>query len=206
MFKSPFLIYQRFLSPLLCEEVIDQLGVTIPDIDPEGNPVPSVRHNNVAEKMIFERLESIYATVEQYYNIEYRGTEKMFFEWYPQGSVGKPICDGSDYLQKKWVRTRDRDVTAVLFLTDHRETVPFDPDYEVRGGKLEFPQHGFGFNPERGTLIFYPSTPQFVNAVAPVEAGDLFQVKIHLAAKSPFLYQPTDFPGNYTVWFNDLDT
>lgn len=180
------------------------MNVTVPDIDVDGTPQPSVRHHDGAEKIIFERLEPLFEDVEKYYNVEYRGTEKMFFEWYPEGSEGKPICDGSDYLRKSWVRTRDRDITAVLFLSDYRETAPFDPDYEVCGGKLEFPQHGFGFNPERGTLIFYPSTPHFINAVAPIQAGDLFQVKIHLATQVPFMYQPADFKGNYTVWFNDF--
>ena len=202
--KSPFLIFQEFLSPLLCEDVIEQMDVTVPDINIEGKPQPSTRHNKVSEIIIFERLRPLVNIIEKYYDAEYRGTEKLLFEWYPQGSTGELVCDSSDYVSKKWVRTRDRDLTAILFLTDHRETVPFDPDYEVSGGKLEFPQHGFGFNPERGTLILFPATPHFINANAQINAGDLFQVRIHMATKRPYLYQPRDFPGNYTTWFTEL--
>ena len=180
------------------------MNPTTPDVDTDGNPQPSYRHNAVAEKMIFERVQGLVKTIEDYYRVEYRGTEKMSFEWYPQGSVGNPQCDSSEYINKQWAKTRDRDITGIIFLCDSRETTPFDPDYEVSGGKLEFPQHGFGFNPERGTLILYPSAPQFINAVAPIHAGDLFQVRFHIATQAPFLYQPIDFPGNYTVWFSDF--
>lgn len=203
-YKSPFLVYQEFLSPLLCEEIVDHLDVTVPDRDIDGKPLPSFRHNDYCEKVIFERIESHLPRIMSYYDIEYRGTERMIFEWYPEESYGKPHCDSSEYLRKKWVKTKDRDITGILFLSDHREQVPFDPEYEVCGGKLEFPQHQFGFNPERGTLILYPSTPHFINATSQVEAGDLFQVRFHIATKTPLIYQPKNFPGNYRVWFQNL--
>jgi len=204
MFKSPFLIHQEFLSPLLCEEILDLMNITVPDVDFEGNPQPSFRHNKAAEKIVFERFKGLIPTIEDYYRIEYRATEKMFFEWYSEGSSGRPLCDSSEYINKKWIKTKDRDITGIIFLSEFRDTSPFDPDYEVRGGKLEFPQHGFGFNPERGTLVLFPSVPQFINATAPVEAGDLFQIRFHIAAQEPFLYNPLEFPGNYTVWFQEF--
>lgn len=202
--KSPFIVYQEFLSPLICEDIIDLMDVTVPDVDPYGKPIPSIRHNEQAEKFIFERLKQLYASVITHYNIEYRGTEKMLFEWYPQGCTSPLVCDGSEFINNKWVRTRDRDITAVLFLTDYSEAAAFDSDYEVYGGKLEFPNHNFGFNPERGTVVFFPSTPHFLNTVSPIQVGDLFQVRIHIAAKSPFIYQPADFPGNFYSWFPNL--
>jgi hypothetical protein len=202
--KSPFVIYQEFLSPLMCEEVVDNLNVTVPDVDNDNKPVPSFRHNDESEKLIFDRFQHLFKGLEKYYNVEYRGTEKMMFEWYPQGSTGKLTCDSSEFMGKKWVRTRDRDITSILFLSDFSESAAFDSLYEVYGGKLEFPNHGFGFNPERGTLIMFPSTPHFLNAVAPVQVGDSFQVRIHIATQSPFLYQPGDFPGNFLSWFPNL--
>jgi len=99
------------------------------------------------------------------------------------------------------VRTRDRDITAILFLTDYSKSAAFDALYEAYGGKLEFPNHGFGFNPERGTLVIFPATPHFINASSPVLVGDLFQVRINIATKRPFLYQPSEFPGNFLSWF-----
>ena len=202
--KSPFIVYQEFLSPLLCEDIISLMDVTVPDVDKDKKPLPSLRHNDRGEEIIFDRFERLFKGVEKYYNVEYRGTEKMLFEWYPQGSTGKLGCDSSDFMGKKWVRTKDRDITSVLFLTDYSESAAFDSLYEVYGGKLEFPNHNFGFNPERGTLIMFPSTPHFLNAVAPVLVGDSFQVRIHMATKRPFLYQPGGFPGNFLSWFPNL--
>jgi hypothetical protein len=98
------------------------------------------------------------------------------------------------------VRVRDRDLTAVIFLTDHQDKPPFDPEFEVSGGKLEFPQHGFGFNPERGTMVVFPADPHFLHRTAPVKAGELFQIRLHIATKEPFLYQPDDFPGDFRSW------
>lgn len=202
--KSPFVVRQEFLSPLKCEEIVDLMDVTTPDVDDYNNILPSIRHNDKGEQIIFDRFQQLFNGIEKYYNVDYRGTEKMLFEWYPQGSKGKLTCDSSEYMNKKWVRTRDRDITAVLFLSDYNESAQFDSLYEVYGGKLEFPTHNFGFNPERGTLIIFPSSPHFINAVAPVQVGDLFQVRIHIATRSPFLYQPGGFPGNFLSWFPNL--
>lgn len=199
--KSPFIIYQEFLSPLLCEEVIELMNVTTPDFDPYGDPIPSIRHNNKSEEFIFDRIKQLYPKIQKHYNVEYRGTEKMLFEWYPQGTEDKMTCDSSEFINGKWVRTRDRDITAILFLTDYSKSAAFDSLYEVYGGKLEFPNHGFGFNPERGTLIIFPASPHFINVSSPVLVGDLFQVRINIATKRPFLYQPSEFPGNFLSWF-----
>ena len=78
--KSPFIVYQEFLSPLMCEEIIDLMDVTLPDVDKNNNPQPSLRHNNKGEEIIFERFKRLFKGVEKYYNVEYRGTEKMLFE------------------------------------------------------------------------------------------------------------------------------
>lgn len=201
--KSPFIVYQEFLSPLLCEDVIDSMNVTTPDFDAYGDPIPSMRHNTKSETFIFDRLKQTLPTIQKHYNVEYRGTEKMLFEWYPQGTKDTLTCDSSDFVNNKWVRTRDRDITAILFLTDYSEAAAFDSLYEVYGGKLEFPNHNFGFNPERGTLVIFPSSPHFINASSPVIVGDLFQIRINIATKRPFLYQPSDFPGNFLSWFPD---
>ena len=203
--KSPFLVRQNFLSPLLCEQIIVAMNPTTPDYDAHGKPLTSIRHNQKAEEMVFDRVSEIVPEMEQHYDIEYRGFERPTFEWYIDGIDEKWKCGNSEYLREKWVRVRDRDLTGILFLMDYQETTPFDIDFEVCGGKLEFPQHQFGFNPERGTLIIFPSGPHFLHRTAPIHAGDLFQVRFHIAAQKPFLYQPSNFPGDYTNWFNDLE-
>lgn len=202
--KSPFLVVQDFLSPKACESIVNDLGFYSPDIDKDGKPMKMFRHNETGQQIIYDRFKSHIATIEQYYKVEHRGTEDMIFEYFAQGTVSEPLCENSNYLRKKWVRTKDRDFTGVLFLSDYNEHTPFDGDYEVYGGKLEFPQHGFGFNPTRGVLIVYPSGPHFINANAAIIAGDLYQVRIHLGASLPYLYNPHEFPGDYRSWFKGL--
>lgn len=202
--RSPFKIYRQFLSPKYCEFITDTIAFTDPDVDKDGKPLRMFKHNEDAEDLIHDRLLLLVPELEKYYGIEYKGTEEIMIEWFSDGVTGKPQCENSQYLRKKWVRTLSRDLSAVLFLSDHQDTPNFDSDYEVYGGKLEFPQHGFGFNPERGTLIVYPSVPHFINATAEVKAGELYQARIHIAAKAPFLYDPSQFPGDYKTWFKGL--
>lgn len=201
--KSPFLIIEDFLSPLTCEEIIENLDLLFPDTDKDGNPVPKINHHEVNELIMFDRIRGIVPQIEQYYEIQYQGTESMAFEWFPEGTEGTVVSENSRYLRKKWLRTENRDITGVVFLCDYQETTPFDSDYEVYGGKLEFPQWQFGFNPRRGTLVLYPSVPNFLNKTTTIKAGELYQVRFHIAAKTVLLFDPKLFPGNYKVWFGN---
>jgi hypothetical protein len=201
--RSPFMVFEDFLSPKMCESIVDELGFYSPDTDPSGAPIKMYRFNQKAEDLIFERFQQIIPQIMDHYETKYRGTEQVIFEYFAEGTVSEPLCENSNYIKKKWVRTKDRDITAVLFLSDYNDDPPFDSDYEVYGGKLEFPQHQFGFNPQRGTLVVYPSGPHFINASAAIVSGDLHQARIHLAAAEPFLYNPQKFPGDYRSWFKN---
>lgn len=205
--KSPFKIYQEFLSPLQCENIIDALSLTYPDEDQDGNFIPwTTLRNDLSEEQIFDKIRNsnIISELEQYYGFNYRGSKEMLFEWYPAGTEGTFVCENSKRVNDKWARVLDRDISCMLFLTDYHDKGDFDNEWECYGGKLEFPQHQFGFNPQRGTLICYPSGPHFINITAPVMAGDLVQVRWHIAAQKPYLYDPKQFPGDYTNWFADV--
>lgn len=202
--KAPFYIVEEFISPLACETIIDMLDFTIPDTDRQGDVVSSVRRNDQSQGMIYERLLLLFPELQAYFRFIYRGTQPVDFEWCPQGSPGVTVhSENSNFARGKWVRTQARDFTGVLFMNDYQEKIPFEHDYEVYGGKLEFPQHQFGFNPQRGTLIVFPSAPHFINLTTPIYAGDLYQARFHIAAQSPYIYQPRNFPGNYTTWFKE---
>lgn len=203
--KSPFKVYQHFLSPKICEYICDTIAFTDADVDNDGKPQKMIKHNQFAEEIIFDRLQSLIPEIESYYDVKYKGMEQIMVEWFSEGVVGKPQCENSYYLKKKWVRSLSRDLSAIVFLSDYQDTANFDSDYEVYGGKLEFPQHGFGFNPERGTLIIYPSVPHFINATSEIKAGELYQARIHISATTPFLYDPNKFPGDYKNWFQNLN-
>lgn len=185
----------------MCENVVDSLDFFQPNLNKDGNPVKMFKHSDEFEKVLFERFKTLIPEIETHYEIQYKGTEKMSFDWYPTGTKVDLLCDNSQYLRKKWVRVYERDFTCVLFMSDFQDKAPFDGEYEVYGGKLSFPQHDFGFNPQRGTLIIYPSGPHFINIIEPILAGELFQVKFHVAAKLPYLYSPSKFPGDYKTWF-----
>jgi len=201
MIKSPFLVFENFISPKQCENIVDSLDMFNQTLDKDGNPLRMFKHSDENEKFIFTRFKTLVPDIEKYYEVQYKGTEKMLFEWYSPGVKTELVCDNSQYLRKKWVRVYERDFTCKLFLSEFQDKVPFETDYEVYGGKLSFPQHGFGFNPQRGTLVIYPSGPHFINQIEPILAGDLFQVKFHVAAKLPYLYSPDKFGGTFKDWF-----
>ncbi|MGZ8924414.1 MAG: hypothetical protein ACXW2E_00890 [Nitrososphaeraceae archaeon] len=199
--KSPFYIVEDFISPLHCEELIEICDFTVPDSDVDGKYVKTMKSSEQAESMIYERLQQLIPKIQEYYSIQYKGTESMVFEWFPEGAGGEIGAENSVFLRGKWLRTKHRDFTGILFLCDHQDSPSFEQEFEVYGGKLEFPQHAFGFNPQRGTLVIFPSDPHFINVTARVFVSDLFQVRIQIAAKEPYIYDPQQFPGNYTSWF-----
>ena len=202
--KSPFYVVQEFISPLMCEELLDAVDFLVPDSDKEGKYIKTCKTSDRAEALVYERLLHILPAIQSYYQIEYKGTERIQFEWFPTGSKGDFICESSSFLRGKWVRTKQRDLTCVLFMSDYQERTPFEQEYDTYGGKLEFAQHNFGFNPQRGTLIVFPSDPHFINMTTEILAGHLYQARIQIAAKSPYIYNPQSFPGNFTSWFAPL--
>ncbi len=202
--KSPFYVVQEFLSPYLCEEIIDMADFNVPDTDKDENPVKTTRRCERGQAIIYERFLHTIPEIQAHYQNLYKGTEAMDFEWFPETAKGEFLCGNSKFLRNKWLRVAQRDLTCVIFLCDYQDKVPFEKDYEVYGGKLEFPQHRFGFNPQRGTLIVFPAAPHFINMTTEILVGDLFQVRFHTATQIPLLYNPQQFPGDYTTWFRDI--
>lgn len=204
--KSPFLIFQDFISPLQCESIVDDLDLTIPDEDINGKPINMIIHHDRLEHMVYEKFIQKISEIEKHYIVSHKATTEMDFIWVPQGSKKlEPTCENSRLLKgngkQGWARVKDRDLSCVLFLSDYCNTPNFDSLYEVYGGKLEFPTWNFGFNPERGTMIVYPSTPNFINVISDVFVGDLILCKFHISTIVPFIFKPNDFPGNYKNWF-----
>lgn len=199
--KSPFLVVPEFLSPLLCEDIIDLVDFTVPNTNKDGRDVLTKKTSDLADAIIFERLQQIINDVQSHYDISYKGTEPMSFEWFPTGTQGELRAENSEYLRSKWVRLKPADLTGILFLSDYQDSPPFEQYYEVYGGKFEFPQHQFGLNPKRGTLVIFPSDPHFINHTTQIKAGDLYQVRFNIVATKPYFYNPELFPGNYTTWF-----
>lgn len=198
--KSPFYIVQEFISPLMCEEIIDQLNFTVPDSDTSGNPIVTIKSDADYEAFLYGEFNNLKSSISAYYDRDHRATTEFSFQWYAQGSTGPMHAENAERAADKWMRVYDRDITCVLFLSDYQSQPPIDDEYEVYGGKLEFPQHGFGFNAQRGTLIAFPSDPHFINGITPIMAGNLYLVKFHIATDKPLYYDHKKFPGTYKDW------
>ena len=207
--KSPFLVYQEFLSPKQCQEIVDMVKINKPDTDAAGFPTKMDRYHADAEAKIFAKFKTLVPEIEAHYGLKYKGTESLVFQQFPEGMKGlaeQPHCENSQYLRKKWVKVKDRDLTAILWLKDYHDKVPLDPRHEVYGGKLEFPAYNFSLQPQRGTLLVYPAGPHFITATTPVLVGNLNAVRFHIASDStdgPWLYQPANFPGTWDQWFQE---
>lgn len=200
--KSPFYVVEDFISPLNCEIIVDNCGFNIPDKNKNGFYIKTTRSNEASEAILYERIRyQLIPAIQEYYGFQYKGTESITFEWYPIGTKSGPQSENSIYHKGKWTRTNTKDFTGILFLSDYQDNFPFSDEFEVYGGKLEFAQHQFGFNPTRGSLVLFPSDPHFLNSTSEVMIGNLFQVRFHITAQQPWIYQPQDFPGNYTLWF-----
>lgn len=208
--KSPFFIDQEFISQKTCDYIVDSCNFVEPDSNPDGEPICTTLqldpHN---ETLLYNRLLEILPKIEAYYGIEKRGIEQMSITWMPEEAAdGSDVrCANAVHVRQKWLKNKDRDLTCHLFLSSFNEMASegFDPTFEVFGGKLQFPQYNFSFQPKAGTLVVHPSGPHFVHAYSPVLAGDLFYVTFHISSAMPHIYDPKDFPGNYVSWFANLE-
>ncbi len=206
--KSPFLVLKDLVSPLQAEDMVARLKHTVPNINQRGDPTVTFKGNKLSESRTLTTFNQLVPAIEDYYEFETKTLTPFTFEWYPTGYVSqKATTEGSQFISKRgqsvvWNKIHDYDFTVVVFLNDYNDTKRFDERYEVRGGKLEFPTHEFGFNPERGTAIVYPCCPNFVNAVSPVELGESNIIRFHIIATEEYKYDINKFPGDYTNWFS----
>ena len=202
--KNPFFLIEEFVSPLQCEDIITRLKHTIPDSDINDVPYKTIKYNELTEFRLLPQLEALMPTLEQYYSFEAKGILPFNFEWYVEGFHVEPHrCGSFVYQNKKWVRVSDIGFTGIIFLNDYNDSPPFDQDFEVVGGKLEFMNHQFSFNPRRGTLVFFPAAPNFMHTTGPIQAGELNQIRIHVVPTIQYNYDMTKFPGNYKIWFKN---
>lgn len=142
-------------------------------------------------------------TLREYYDINIDGYEQPVVLEYENDGYSDG-CDAFTYINQKWLKTKDRDLSYVLFLSEYQSSPNFDLDYEIYGGKVEFPQHNFGFNHQRGTLIVYPSTPHFIHHMNKITIGKAHIMRWYAKSSEPYSYDHSKFPGDYTTWFKDF--
>jgi len=208
--RSPFIVIQDFLSPQLCEKIVDDINVKAPDTDKAGNPKKLERHALRWEQDIAERFRDVVPEIEQRYDATYRGLEQPLFQYYPEyakAPAEQPGCENSKYVRKKWVMYKDVDLVGFVWLKDYNENVPLDPRHEVFGGKLEFPVYNFSLVPQRGTLVLFPAGPHFITVISPILLSDLYQIKLNVCINEKnggrWFYQPAKFPGTWQEWLSE---
>lgn len=202
---SPFHVVENFLSPGQCELIRDEYGV---DPCPEAQTT-SLKGNTPLVELIrgcvMDQVEAIQAR----YNVRVVSMETpSVYQYFEDASkpAEAPRCENSRYLRKKWVRTKDVDLVGYIWLKDYCNKVPLDPRHEVYGGKLEFPAYNFSLVPQQGTMVMFPAGPHFITAVSPIMVGSLEQIRFSMKVTvvendGLWLYQPKDFPGDFTNWF-----
>jgi hypothetical protein len=199
--KSPFYIVEDFLSPQECEDIVARSFFEYPTTV-DGSPIKSTTRNLLTENRILQYFTDILDDIEDYYDYEHRGILPLSIEYYPQGMVPEGFrCENSVY-DSKWRRVNDNDLTGIVFLKTSVQQANLDPATEVYGSRLEFSNHNFGFTPQIGQLIIFPSGPNFLNSTLPAKLGDMYQIRVQFVGEDKLEYNPRDFPGDYRTWFN----
>ena len=211
MTKSPFLTFQYLIDSDFCDKIAKTVRVQ-PLFNEEGVPQSNERYYEPIETEIFAKVQPLIPQLEKHYNFKYRGTEHLLFQQFP--ATGKtaepPHCENAVFKRKKWVKVKDRDLTAIIWLKDYQETPPFDQATQVLGGKLEFPVYNFGLQAQKGTMVVYPSNERFISLTTAVLVGELQCIRLHIAGgtgedgQGVWMYQPDNFPGDFRTWFADV--
>jgi len=204
MKETPFLIIKEFISPLLCERILDDLRVdkAVPMIGQDGKPKVTILASRLNSNRIMKTFDHVTNELEKKFDTIYMGTHNLMFEWYPPNYEPTQLkTDG--YVQsreKGWVRYNLIDFTGILWLNDYNDKPDFDPYFEVNGGNLEFPAFDINFRPQRGTLVIFPTAPNFANSIAPINIGSLTQVRLQIRSTKPYEFDPKRFEMNPDNW------
>lgn len=211
MTKSPFLTFQYLLDSDTCDKIAKTVRVQ-PLFNEEGFPQSNERYYEPIETEIFSKIQPLIPKIETHFNIKYRGTEHLLFQQFPvTGKIAEqPHCENAVFKRKKWIKVKDRDLTAIIWLKDYQDSPPFDQATQVLGGKLEFPVYNFGLQPQKGTMVVYPANERFISLTSSVLVGELQCIRVHIAGGTGedglgvWLYQPDNFPGDFRSWFANV--
>lgn len=143
------------------EEITDSGGGLVKRINDglksERIYVREIHHlaTNVCNRIFGEIIPENYAAIIEWY-------EYPHIIRYRKGGKYIPHADADAWRdeQSGWIRTVERDFSAVLYFND---------DFE--GGGLYFQNQEFRVNPEPGMLVCFPSDNKFVHTAEPVISG-----------------------------------
>jgi len=216
MSKSPFLIIQDFFSAKLCEDFVEKFKVNTPNTNQDGRPIKLERIISPIEgqDLFLNKFYNYIGLIEEKYNCNYKGTEQLLLQHFPENDklpAEETGCDNARFFRKKWIKTRDVDLTGFIWLKDYNDTAPLDDRFEVYGGKIEYPAYDFSLTPQRGTMLLFPAGPHFIHAISPVVIGDMYQIKFNVKITDKnnglWIYNPQDYAvgneGFLQGWFRE---
>lgn len=198
--KSPFLIKEQAISNKICDQILFDLQ-NFEDMTPLSEPHQI--SDDVVQDIILDYVPQWKEEIASYYGVIVSKVENIEFWNIPEGVEYKANCDNSKFYNNVWIRTSAVDFTSLIFLQNTADHTPLDPRYEIFGGRYEFPQYNFGFNPTTGVMITHPSDPHFINGFSTPIGTDLFVIKIKYSCNDLYLHDPKKFPGDITCWFNN---
>lgn len=165
----------------------------------------TVRQNAKATAVVEDMLLNHADLIDEHFGVTVASMEQAWLEWMPTNMVPDTASlPTHNLVNNTWVKIKNVDLIAVVFLSQHNTKAPFDSDFEVYGAKLEFPTFRFGFNPQIGMAVVFPAAPNFLYGNSRPHIGEGFQVVAELTCTTPFRYDPRNFPGTHKDWFRDF--
>lgn len=173
---SPFFIIEEFISPLQCENIRNLNFV-------KNSKIPHVQTIKDGQKLIINSLLDYKDEIEKRFNGVINSDIKSLFLQFPENPAipcQSVQIDSWQLIRRKWTKIKNIDLIGLIPLKTYNSEVPIDVGFETYGSKIEFPNFNFGILPERGSLILFPSAPNFNYAISHNLLGGIEFIKIHI--------------------------
>lgn len=201
--RSPFFIVSDALSHLGCETLIESLDPSPILLHPVTKlPVKTNLHGRYLEPMVDDTVASIRAEFENHYNITIADVKNVTVEWYAEGAATTAASIHTHTLRnQQWTKASQTDFIGLIFCSEYNARPPFDSDYEVYGGQIDFPTFRVQFKPVMGTMVIFPAAANFIWGVTQPAVGDLFLVKFDIVCTQSYQYdRQRHFSTDYRTW------
>ncbi len=195
MTKSPFIIQDGVITPLECENILNDLivGEFIDEFTSQYKSQHVLDETNL--QYIVNIAKSLFSTINSHYDVKCHKIENIGFTY------GKHRCEASlfksfnsVFYNNVWVRNEFNDFTLTIFLTSfHHNKEPIDTEFESHGGAFQFPQHNTSIYPDRGGVLIHPSDNHFMRNHTAIDNGTLCFIDVTISCDGLYFYDPFKF-------------
>lgn len=201
--KSPFVVFDSFIDGATIDAIINPIVQDIVSIE-DAEYVKSYELPPELLSSIGNALVAEYPYLSYYYGTQIVGIKKFSVSVLDVTDEPKVHVPNHEWLRQKWVKLNRGDLIATLFLTSDitfNEAAAEDAIFS-KGGSIEFTSFNFTHPATAGTLVIYPCTPHFMRAFSEVTHGVGLRIDMHIVTETPYIYDPQQFPGTFTEWFD----